>query len=127
VIASQVIRVDVSGGSPGTHIIQQAAVRYRYELSGQTYESDNLKFGSSQIGGRQRVSPANAAARYPIGATIPVSYDPANPANAVSDTSISFYTYSSFLIGTLLLVGGAFYLRAQRNMPDRSALTPANA
>jgi hypothetical protein len=56
-------------------------IRYRYQVGGQTHESDCVKFG-----GQPSVSRALAetlVARYPPGARVDIYYNPLDPTNAV--------------------------------------------
>jgi hypothetical protein len=110
VLDSRVISVDYSGGSPGNRRVQRAEVRYRYEVNGESFESGNLHYRISHIGGDRRFYPPEVAAQYPVGVSIPVSYDPANPSNAVSDTAHASHAYLRFIGGILLLAFGATYL-----------------
>ncbi len=79
-----------------------AVVKYEYQLMGQSYESDTLGFGNP-AGGRKK---ANAkVAEYPVGSTVTVHYDPADPSKGVLETkAYGFVTY--LLIAAFLIVVG---------------------
>lgn len=118
VLKSQVLWADYSAGRPGTHQVQRAEVRFRYEVNGKPFESENLSFVSGQIGGVRRFYPPEFAGKYPVGASIRVSYNPADPSDAAVDTSYRDFGFLRLAGGIVLLVGGVYYLFAhgKRNL-----------
>ena len=118
VLDSRIVEVDYSGGSPGSHFVVLAEVRYRYEVNGKAFESENLSYSSGQIGGVHRYYPPELAAQYPVGAAIRVSYDATDPTTAVADPSLSNHAYLKLIAGIVILVGGVYYLltRGKRNL-----------
>ena len=75
-------------------------VHYQYAVAGQAYQNDRIVFGGGITGNR---GPAETIlARYPVGHTVPVYYNPANPQEAVLERRSG---------STTLLVGiGAFLM-----------------
>jgi hypothetical protein len=74
-----------SGDEGGTSY--SPCITYRYEVSGQIYQSDNFNV-YDLLGGYSAGSAKSArstASRYPVGHQVPVRYDPARPARAVLD------------------------------------------
>jgi hypothetical protein len=62
-------------------------VRYRYIVSGQTFESDRYAFGAGKSSdGHKRAS--ELVRRHPVGSTFTVYYDPAKPQEAVVDLKV---------------------------------------
>ena len=127
VIESRVLMVDISPTKKGSQWVPQAEVKFRYEVDKKFYESMNLKYGMNQIGGTHRRYAPEVAARYPVGAPLPVSYDPANPADAVSDLSPGSYAWLRVIAGLLLLSGGVYYLSSHRRETGLSHPGPADA
>lgn len=124
VLDSRVVTVDYSGGSPGTRPVQRTEVRYSYQVNGKTFESENLNYRVSQIGGEHRYYPPEAAVQYPVGASIRVSYNPVDPTNAVSDTARGNYVYLKLIGGILLLAAGAYYLATHRSETNLVYMRP---
>jgi hypothetical protein len=58
-------------------------VMYTYQVAGQQYQSQRIYFGS-EVGGSAMTG---VIKKYPIGAQIPVYYNPQNPADAVLEHS----------------------------------------
>lgn len=57
-------------------------VVYEYAVNGQRYTGNRLRFGS-QIGVELQSWAASALGKYPAGGSVPVYYNPDNPAEAV--------------------------------------------
>lgn len=73
-------RQTISSGRLGAGVIHVPDVRYRYEVAGVSYAGDVV---SASKGDDDAASAAAAAARYPVGASVTVRYDPADPTRAV--------------------------------------------
>ena len=58
-----------------------AIIRYRYQVSGQAYESNCIKFGGQPM--MSRAFADALVAKYPVGAGVDVYYDPNDPKSAV--------------------------------------------
>jgi hypothetical protein len=114
VIESHVVKVDVSGNRPGNSKIDRAQVKFRYEVGGNPFESDNLRFSTDQVGGVKHYYPPEVAPRFPVGTVITVAYDPTDPASAVSEIIIDNSAYAKMIAGVLMFVGGAGYLATHR-------------
>ncbi len=117
VIGSRVVMVDIGTltGTKGSNWVPRAEVRFGYEVNGKSYESRNLKYRAGQIGATNPDYAPEVATEYPVGAIISVSYDPADPDNAVSDPFPIDHAYSKLIGGVLLLVGAACYLATHRD------------
>lgn len=77
----------------------QPAIRYVYSVIGVQYTGTRIAYG---IASSDRASTLRILARYPLGASVQVYYDPQNPGEAVLETRAT---------GNLLpLVGGIFFL-----------------
>lgn len=72
-------------GSRYLYYVPQA--RYSYEVAGRRYEGDVIRAGIEQFGYGGEVQAQAQIARYPVGATVPVHYDPDNPSTAVLEAA----------------------------------------
>jgi len=79
-------------------------VEYEYTVGGVTYRNDQIAPGPRQAHPR-RYQARNAANRYPIGATVTVFYNPANPQEAVLEQGTAATTV--ILIIGIALLGAA--------------------
>jgi hypothetical protein len=80
-------------------------VLYTYQVEGQTYQGQRIYFGG-EVGGSAMTG---VIKKYPVGAQVPVYYNPQNPADAVLERSAP--TGKVFvLVGVILiLVAAATY------------------
>jgi hypothetical protein len=99
VLDSRVTKVNI--GKAHDNFVPRAQVRFRYEVHGTSYESKNVNFMDSA---------PELAIRYPVGAAISVSYDPTDPAHAVSDPSGPEHAYFKLIGGLIMFIAGAYYL-----------------
>jgi hypothetical protein len=106
VVDSRIVTVEVDDD----HSAPQAHIRYRYEVSGRQFETDHLRYRMWNFGGTLHHYPPELARQYPTAASIPVSYDPADPSQAVIETTLSGNAYPTLTAGAALLVGAVFYL-----------------
>ena len=67
-----------SGNSHSTYPV----VVYQYEVHGKTYQSQTIKAGEQYLNVRVMGQAQATVARYPIGASVTVYYNPANPAES---------------------------------------------
>lgn len=73
----QTSRIETRSGSDGS--TDYPIVTYSYKVMGQDYQGSRIAPGM-EVGGS---GAAGVIARYPIGAQVPVYYDPQNPSDAV--------------------------------------------
>ena len=71
-----------SGAASSLTTLYRPAVTYAYEVEGRSYESNVISSGKS-VGSSLAAPAERAAARYPPGSTVRVSYNPANHAQSV--------------------------------------------
>jgi hypothetical protein len=57
-------------------------VVYQYEVNGNSFQSQTIKAGEQYLSIRVAGQAQATAARYPVGATVTVYYNPANPAES---------------------------------------------
>jgi hypothetical protein len=71
-----------------TKTVYWPKVQYRYTVAERVYEGTRVNFdeSGSQYSGRIE----SLVKRFPLGAKVPVYYDPADPAQAVLDPGLSF-------------------------------------
>jgi hypothetical protein len=67
-----------SGSSHSTYPV----VVYQYDVHGITYQSQTIKAGEQYLNVRVMGQAQATVARYPIGASVTVYYNPANPADS---------------------------------------------
>jgi hypothetical protein len=77
-------------------------VLYTYQVEGQQYQSQRIYFGGV-VGG---TAMTGVVKKYPIGAQVPVYYDPQNPADAVLERSTPMAKFLG-LIGVIMIVVAA--------------------
>ena len=99
-----------SAGSGTWVTVYQAVVEYSYRVGDRDYHSTQLSFGGRVSAGREGAEAT--AARYRPGSDVMVRYDPANPSDAVLETTVAFaplmlvFAVASFAIAVFF--SGAF-------------------
>ncbi len=98
----------ISSQQIGEGEMYEPKVRYAYEVAGQRYESERIRFGrfwESQNGARAILE------RFPVGSSVPVYYDPADPAIATLETTAaSKFRLYSLSFAVLALAGMAVFM-----------------
>lgn len=108
------LRVGAAGPEGGRSRAYHPVVVYAYTVGGRPYQGQRIFFGDSL--GTGWPGPAQrTAARFPVGATVPVYYDPANPAQAVLERRapanwLLFAIAGAILLFTLIGVGSALWI-----------------
>jgi hypothetical protein len=93
--------------------------RYEYEVEGRKYVGERIRPGYLKVG-------SIAAAQkilnpYPVGATVPVRYDPADPNSSVLELTTSSSPLMMMIVGAfLMLFGGAIAVAAMTGAFDRN-------
>lgn len=78
-----------AGRTPGRNgVSYYPLVVYQYTIDGQHYTGNRLGFGS-QVGVGIQSLAARGLANYPVGGSVPVYYNPNNPADAVLERRAS--------------------------------------
>lgn len=72
-------RVEVSGGETTT---VSPHIAYQYQVGAQMYQSEVIRAGSQFFNVTSSRQAYDTTDRYPVGATVTVYYNPANPADA---------------------------------------------
>jgi hypothetical protein len=102
----------VAGRNPGRNgVSYYPVVMYEYNVDGQRYIGNRIHFGS-QVGiGIQSIA-ARGLNKYPVGGTVPVYYNPENPADAVLQRSAAAnwgnYLMLAILIIAIIIIISAF-------------------
>jgi hypothetical protein len=89
-------------------------ISYEYDVAGKRYTSSLIRFSGAHFrsnDGAQRV-----VERYPVGAEVPVRYDPENPALAVLESSPAGATQAIWLGASFLLLPFLGFVQAFRDM-----------
>jgi hypothetical protein len=94
----------------------QYVVAYAYHVDDHAYTGDRYSLGqgsraSSRYSSRSEACTASRSG-YPIGSSINVFYDPANPSSAVLEAGPNWGTFGPLLIGLIFVPTGIFLLRA---------------
>ena len=93
-----------AGESVGDNISYSPVVHYDYEVAGTKYSGAHIGFGSASF--RTRGGAQKALAAYPLGATIQVLVDPADPKNAVLTPKVAINMFLPIIfvaVGVVLL------------------------
>jgi hypothetical protein len=77
-------------------------IRYRYRVGPMDYEGDRIDFGGGALKNREQAQ--KLTAKYPVGARVPVHYDPRTPAMSVLEPQAGS---SSAALIVMLIVFGA--------------------
>jgi hypothetical protein len=94
--------------------------RYEYEVGGRKYFGERIRPGYLKVGS---IAAAEKILKpYPVGATVPVRYDPADPNSSVLELTTSSSPMMMMIIGGLLMLfGGALAVAAMAGaFPDRN-------
>ncbi|MBC7875760.1 MAG: DUF3592 domain-containing protein [Anaerolineales bacterium] len=78
----RVLMSSVQSGSGSHSGSSYPVVVYQYEVHGKTYQSQTIKAGEKYLSVRISGQAQATVARYPIGLSVPVYYNPANPADS---------------------------------------------
>lgn len=92
--------------SSETHTL---SIRYVYEVGGSKYTGDQVTFGGRNLNSRSDAE--TYIARFPVGASARVWYDPANPSASVLDPSTTFWSWVNVAIGIVLIPLGIWLMR----------------
>ena len=106
IIESQVVR--------GRSVRQQRAVweariRYRYEARGREYTGNTIVIGGTlDTEDRQRAQ--DRVDRWPVGASVPVFYDPGNPADGCLEREAEGFWFVTGIGALFVAVGVGIYM-----------------
>jgi hypothetical protein len=78
---------------------------YAYQVEGQSYQSQRIYFGG-EVGGSAMTG---VIKKYPVGAQVPVYYNPQNPAEAVLERSMPMAKLLGFIGVIMIVVAAAAY------------------
>ncbi len=128
-VVSTQVRTDHSQTDRGLSAAERARtqryypdIHYRWSVDGQVYSGSRYRLGTSHEKFDSREQAEAAAARFPAQSTLPVYYDPRNPAQAVLDPGASVGVYAPLPLGLLFLGVGLLGLRylpqLQQAVPD---------
>jgi hypothetical protein len=98
-------------GRETTTIKYRAHVDFAYKVDGREFHSSNWKWGWTAIY-RDSAAPQAVVAAHPIGKSVPVFYDPNDPASAVLEPANRQGTLAPLIVGVVFGLGGAFMLWA---------------
>src|SRR5215213_4009119 len=84
VVTSRVVSRRMRNGQSHTDITNTPLVEYEYKVNDRTFHSSRIMIG----GGQSEVELEGVLNRYPLGASVVVYYDPADPNQAVLQREI---------------------------------------
>lgn len=101
-----------AGGRP----TYKLRISYRYAVGGKSYDGDRFSFANDSPASRMNQFIVAERKNYPNGKRLDVRYDPADPGNAVMDTSIagwrgvaaafSVFFLAAALVGVIRILQG---------------------
>lgn len=112
-VPGEIIFAKVTESTTHRGYVYEPSVRYRYEVNGEIYHSDRIRFGSLDINDSHSAA-ERALQAYPKGSRVQVRYDPAKPSEAVLEVEIGSDTPGLVIGGSLALLLGLFVLWAWR-------------
>ena len=77
-------------------------VDYEYTVNDQRFSADRIKFGENSYSSRRQAE--DVVARYPVGQTVAVYYDPVEPETAVLEPGVSSGSYIVIGIGAIFVL-----------------------
>jgi hypothetical protein len=77
-------------------------VDYAYTVNDVSYRGDRITFGQNSYGSRRGAE--EVVARYPVGQTVAVYYDPVEPDSAVLEPGVSSGSYIVISIGAVFVL-----------------------
>ena len=116
--SSRVVEVRSLSRSTGSPTLRyHPEVVFAYRVDGVRYVGHRISFRDDHFG--RRPPAERIAARYPRGATVPVSYDPDDPEQAVLEPVYDWSTYIPLAIGLFFVAGGFYLLRQERRLSQK--------
>jgi Protein of unknown function (DUF3592) len=94
----------ISGGRAASCSVR---LRYRYQVAGQELENGRITFNDDNLDTSDEVREYRA--RYAVGQTVPVFYDPGEPTSAVLERT-AFWSLRYLFVGAAAVLVGAFML-----------------
>lgn len=88
----------------GSSVAYAPAVEYAYSVLGQPFTGDRITFGLDETHAK-RAKAEEVLARYPVGGTVTVHYDPNNPSDAVLEQRAGA-SAAGWIFGALFLLVG---------------------
>jgi hypothetical protein len=96
-------------------------IRYEYETNGIRRRGDVIRIGLDDMGYLEEKKAREHIALYPVGATIPVRYDPQNPEHAVLETGqigVNRKIFAGYILAGIGIAAIVFALWSA-NLPTR--------
>lgn len=103
VLSAEVVKKQ--GYNDGEYDYYAPEIRYSYLVDGKSYIGETIKFGLTRVHHLKEEPAREWVARYPVGATPPVRYDPGDP----KTSALEFGQHTG---GRLLFSGSIFLLIA---------------
>lgn len=110
VISSEVRVEESRDRRGGTSTWYNPVVSYSYSAGGQKLHGDRLRFGNPRSGSRRKAD--EAVARYPVGSSPAVRYNPERPEECVLETTRPGPIYLIMALGGLVFVAVGYFFTA---------------
>lgn len=126
IVESRVDRRRSSGGSNrSSSTTYHAEIGYTYTVDGTTYDGDRVNFG--EYGSSNSSHARSVVRRYPVGQSVEVRYDPADPATSCLEAGMSLSTWFVPGFGALFaVVGGGILLGGLKKRASQNAASQAS-
>lgn len=98
-------RISTSTGRYRMATRYSARITYAYLVGGRRYTAERLRLGPVLLSSDTRAAEREIA-RYPIGSSVIVSYDPSNPSDATLETNVGWGTRLLWIAAASLLLLG---------------------
>lgn len=85
---------------------------YSYAVAGTTYQGDVIRAGLEQFGSITKATAQTLIEQYPVGSSVKVHYNPADPASAVLETTVMGGGRNIFAGAIFVLLGIAAFVFA---------------
>lgn len=123
---------EILKGGTSRHPTFSPVVRYEYEVGGRKYSGDRLRPGYVKTG--SRAAAERMIQPYPVNASVPVRYDPADLDSSLLELKTSSAPMLTAIVGAMLVLGGGVIVAqamagsfSANDRARRSAAAPAFA
>lgn len=105
IVRSESVRM-LYTASHGNSPMYGPEIEYEYEASGQQITGKNIKIGITGSSATDKTYAERYLAKYPVGKTVPVFFDPSKPQDSILEPGPSGLTYAGLAIGLFFMVIG---------------------
>ncbi len=110
VVVSHLVAVDNPTDNRTATTTMRAEISYQYQVGDRAFQSNVVNYFHGQIGGGRQPYDAKMHDLYSAGQIVRISYDPANPSDAVIDSRTPTNAIVQLVAGSALFLGDVLYL-----------------